>query len=154
MKEDNKITKEAVLYIFRPETDYTCSKCVFSKNKLYPNTTKCKVLGPAETIESFGSCGFYIHMDPKGEVTPEVPMLGVMTKDQVGYFENKFGFSCKRCEYFDAKTLNCEKVDKDSEGDTPGIIHPNACCNNWEPDKIRAKLSSDKLSVLLEKMNK
>jgi hypothetical protein len=147
----HKIPKEAVLYIFRPETKYTCDKCVFSKNKDFPNSTKCKVLGPNENIKPYGSCGFWIHMDPVGENTPEIPYIGVITKEQAGYFENEEGFSCKRCEYFDIKNLDCERVNKDSEGDTPGLIHPNACCNRWEPDDVRAKLSSDKLTELLSK---
>jgi len=153
--KDPKIPKEAVLYIFRPETKYTCDKCVYSKNKdIEPDEThKCKILGPLEDIKAFGSCGFWIHMDPVGEATPEIPWIGVITKQQAGYFENEQGFSCKRCKYFDAKNLDCEKVDKDSDGDTPGAIHPNACCNNWEPDPVRAKLSPDTLAELLEKIS-
>jgi hypothetical protein len=156
---EDKIPKEAVLYIFRPETKYTCDKCVYSKNKDIPRyqTRKCKILGPLEDIKAFGSCGFWIHMDPVGEATPEIPWIGVITKQQAGYFENEQGFSCKRCKYFDAKNLDCEKVDKDSPGDTSGItsgiIHPNACCNNWEPDPVRATLNPDALSEYLEKLS-
>ena len=40
---------------------------------------------------------------------------------------------------------DCREVDKDSEGLTPGIIHPNACCNNWEPDAERAGKSTEEL---------
>lgn len=148
-KVEHKIPKEAVLYVFRPETQYTCDKCVFSKNKNFPNSTKCKVFGESENIKPYGSCGFWIHMDPKGENSPEIPEIGVITKEQAGYDENKNGFSCKRCEYFDVETIDCRKVDKDSTGDTPGLIHPNACCNRWEADKIRSKMSMDELNKLL-----
>jgi hypothetical protein len=146
-KETKKIPKEAVLYIFRPEVNITCQKCVFikggdkAKNK---DGDKCAVLGPTETISAkTGSCGFYIHGD-LGEAG-EVPWIGFITKPEAGYFENKTGFQCKRCEYFDFKLKDCEKVDKDSEGDTPGMIHPDGCCNHWEADDVRAKLPPDKL---------
>jgi hypothetical protein len=149
--KSNKIPKEAVLYIFRPEVNITCQKCVFIKggNKAKNvDGDKCAVLGPTETISAkSGSCGFYIHGD-LGEAG-EVPWIGFITKPEAGYFENKTGFQCKRCEYFDAKTMDCEKVDKDSEGDTPGIIHPDACCNRWEPDSVRAKLPANKLFNIL-----
>jgi len=150
-----KMEKEAVLYTFRPETQYTCSVCVFAKDKDYPEQIKkCKVFGPSADIKPEGSCGFWIHMDPTKEGTPEIPWMGVVTKVEAGYMENKEGFSCKRCEYFDAARLDCKKVDKDSEGDTPGIIHPNACCNAWEPDKVRAKLNPEQLAEFLEKAAK
>lgn len=146
-----KIPKEAVLYVFRPETQYTCDKCVFSKDKNHPDSTKCKILGATESINPYGSCGFWIHMDPHGEKTPEIPWIGAITKIQAGYDENKQGFSCKRCEYFDPEKMDCSKVDKNSEGDTPGIIHPNACCNRWEVDSKRGKKTTEELMKSFDK---
>lgn len=153
-EHEKKIPKETVLYVFRPETQYTCNKCVQYKAK-NPDAkvATCALLAAKESIRPFGSCGFWIHMDPFGENTPEVPHLGVLTKLQVGYDENEQGFSCKRCEYFDPERLDCRKVDKDSEGDTPGIIHPNACCNRWEVDKVRGKMKTeDLLEMFSEKI--
>jgi len=147
----HKIQKEAVLYVFRPETQYTCDKCIFSKNKKYPNSTKCKIFGVNEDIKPYGSCGFWIHADNLNENTPEIPYIGLITKEESGYDENKEGFSCKRCEYFDMKNNDCEKVNKNSQGDTYGMIHPNACCNKWEADDKRSKLSFEKLAELLNK---
>jgi hypothetical protein len=142
-----KTPKEAVLYVFRPETQYTCDKCVFAKD----NATKCAVFGPSEDIKPFGSCGFWIHIDPKNENAPQMPYLGVITKQQAGYDENKTGFSCKRCEYFLASKNDCLEVDKNSEGDTPKEIHLNGCCNRWEADSKRSKLTTEQLNNLLSK---
>jgi hypothetical protein len=147
-----KLEKQVVLYSFRPETQYTCSVCVFAKDKDFPDKVKkCKIFGPSTDIKPEGSCGFWMHMDPVKESTPEVPWLGVVTKTEAGYMENKEGFSCKRCEYFDAANQDCKKVDKDSKGDTPGIIHANACCNAWEADKERANMTTEQLQEFLEK---
>jgi len=146
-KKTNLIPKEAALYMFRPETQYTCDKCVFSKNK----SNKCAVLGASESIKPFGSCGFWMHMDPKGENTPIIPWLGIVSKQEAGYNENNTGFSCKRCEYFIIDKMSCLKVDKDSDGDTPNKIHPNACCNRWEADKKRAAMTNDQLNEFISK---
>ena len=142
-KEGSKIPKEAVLYVFRPETQYTCNLCVFYKEE------KCAHFGPEADIKPYGSCGMWVHRDP--EKSPDnIPWLGLITKEQAGYDENPNGFSCKRCEYY-INNMDCEKVDKDSEGDTQGIIHPNACCNRWEADDKRAKLSTPELMKYLAK---
>jgi len=135
---ESKIPKEAVLYIFRPEVNITCGKCVFVKK------SQCAVFGPSESISpERGSCGFYIHGD-LGEAK-EMPWIGFITKVEAGYAENTNGFQCKRCEYFDSPKLDCEKVDKDSDGDTPGVIHPNGCCNRWEADDTRGQMSANQL---------
>ena len=135
--KSTKTPKEAVLYVFRPETQYTCEKCIF-----YKEDDKCAQFGPATDIKAYGSCGFWVHKDPK-EMTEEMPWIGLITKEQAGYDENKNGFSCKRCEYY--ADLDCEKVNKNSDGDTPGIIHPNACCNRWEADDKRSKMDLPQL---------
>ncbi len=141
------IPKEAVLYIFRPEVNITCGKCVFLRDG-----TKCAVLGPAESVSPVtGSCGFYIHGD-LGEAHV-IPWIGFITKVEAGYADNKQGFQCKRCEYFDVDDADCSEVDKDSDGDTPGMIHMDACCNRWEADSIRAKLSPDKLMEKLKALS-
>lgn len=141
-----KIPKEAVLYVFRPETQYTCDKCIFYKQS-YQHPSQCSIFGPAADIKPHGSCGFWIHRDPQ-DGGREMPWIGLVTKEQSGYVENATGFSCKRCEYY-STGMDCEKVDKNSEGDTPGIIHPNACCNRWEPDSIRSKMSPKMLEEIV-----
>ena len=137
----NKIKKEVVLYAFNPETQYTCGQCV---NRV-PKTNVCALFGPGDEISpDTGSCGFYVHED--GEHSGIFnPVLGNITKVQAGYAENSKGFSCKRCEYFIPGKNDCMKVDKNSDGLTPDEIHPNACCNNWEPSDERAKLDTETL---------
>lgn len=143
-RDNNKSPKEAVLYVLRPETQYTCDKCVFYKDGTPP---RCALLGPTEGIKAYGSCGFWVH----GEAGKfNVPWIGLVTKLEAGYEENPQGFSCKRCEYFDSQARACEKVDKNSPGDTPGEIHPNACCNMWDADDIRAGKTTTQLMSILK----
>lgn len=145
-EEKEKWTKEAALYVYRPETNYRCDECVFSKMK----STKCALYGPLEDIKAEGSCGLWIHMDPGSELADKVPYLSLVTKLETGYVESKTGFSCKRCEYFLPGKQDCKKVRKDSPGDTLGIIDPNACCNKWEKDKDRVDMTDKQLEKALE----
>lgn len=146
--EDDKglASKQSVLYVFRPEGNVTCGMCIFRKD-----FTKCAILN--DVVASYGSCGFYVHGDVD-DANPNMPWIGTVTKLEAGYMENKTGFQCKRCEEFDIENRACEKVDKNSPGDTPGEIHPNACCNMWEADKIRAKLDKIKLDDFIAKHSK
>src|SRR5579859_912440 len=129
----SKIPKEAVLYIHDAVTQYQCVDCIFLKNG-----NRCAFMGPAVPINWWGGCGLF-----KQSIVPavSVPWLGTMTKEQIGYAENKPGFSCKRCEEF-ILSGDCKKVDKDSPGDDPGEIHKNSCCNRWEADEKRAPMST------------
>jgi hypothetical protein len=145
-KEEGKIEKQAALYVFRPEGNVTCGMCIFRKDK-----TKCAILN--DKIELYGSCGFYIHGDVDDD-NPKMPWIGTVTKLEAGYVENKTGFQCKRCEEWVAIGRSCKKVDKYSAGDTPGEIHPNACCNIWEPDPARSKWDINKLNEFIAKFSK
>jgi hypothetical protein len=135
--ETKKIPKQVVLYILDQATEYKCGECIYFKT---PN--RCSVFGPDAEVKAHGGCNFYIQGT---RMQGEIPWLGHITKEQAGYVENANGFSCKRCEYFDTKAFKCAKVDETSKGDTPGMIHPNACCNHWEADDDRAKLSTSEL---------
>lgn len=121
-KEENKWPKEAALYIFKPESGYVCGECVFYNNK------KCNLFSDAEKIDPNGSCNLFVHGHAKDYT---IGRIGVLTKLLAGYEDPQGGFSCKNCEYF-LTANDCKKVDKTSEGDTPGMIHPEACCNRWE----------------------
>lgn len=90
-------------------------------------STQCTIHGPSDVIQPYGSCGFFV----PGQAVPGSPMSGV-TKIDSGYAENQPGFSCKRCDYFIPRAWDCEAVDKSSLGADAGMIHPDACCNNWE----------------------
>ncbi len=134
--EEKKISKEVVCYINRPETEYTCDSCLYYKQK------KCALYGPTVEIKPYGGCNLYIHAEP-GKI--DIPWIGLVTKIETGYMENKMGFSCKRCEEFIAASSSCEKINKYSPGDDPGMINPNACCNRWEYDEKRSEMSSAEL---------
>lgn len=124
-----KASKSAALYVFYPGTKYTCSECVFMKEKSTGAFT-CTFFVPGKNnVELWGSCNYYV----KGKVgSVEGPYE--KTKIESGYMENKEGFSCKRCEYFNPPKKKCEKVDENSPGNTPGIIHPDACCDFWDSE--------------------
>jgi len=145
-EDKEKWPKEAALYVYRPETNYRCDECIFSKVK----STKCAIYGPLENIKLEGSCGMWMHMDPGSELADKIPYLGLATKLETGYTENKTGFSCKRCEYFLPNKQDCKKVRKDSPGDNLGIIDANACCNRWEKDKVRGDMTDKQLEKALE----
>lgn len=141
-KHSHKMSKESVLYIYRPEVNMTCQYCIFVEGK------KCKIFGPDTDISpTTGTCGFFIH----AHENKDIPYMGLITKDEAGYEENKTGFQCKRCHEFICGKMDCEKVDKDSRGDTPGLIHPNGCCNRWQKDTIRGNVNEEELNKLLQK---
>lgn len=121
--EDKKIPKAVAGYIYRPETDYTCDVCLYYKEK------KCALYGPTVDIKPYGGCNLWIHAEP-GKFG--IPWIGLVTRLETGYMENKSGFSCKRCEEFIPGKNACEKINRFSPGDTPGTVEPNACCNRWE----------------------
>lgn len=143
-----KLEKEAAGYLFRPETSYVCGECVMHK-PLPGDKYGCAFFGPGETVSlTEGSCGYFSHGHPP-KPPNEVPWLPVWTKLELGYAENKNGFSCKRCEEFIVGRNDCKKVDKDSDGDTPGDISPNACCSNWERDTVRGNMATGMLVKIL-----
>lgn len=109
---DEKADKSDALYLERKNTDYECKDCIFYKQK------KCALYGESVEIQSYGSCNYW--MQSNGKI--EKDWLNTTTKLESGYEENKNGYSCKRCEYFDGKS-KCEKV--------KGTISPDGCCNFW-----------------------
>jgi hypothetical protein len=143
---NGKIAKQAAGYIYRPETEYVCGQCVALKPlSVSGSKTGCAWFGANEPVsDTSGTCIFFAHAAPY-----QLPWLGLFTKIELGYTENAAGFSCKRCEHFDLKG-DCSKVDKDSPGDTPGLISANACCNIWEADKKRAKMDRERLLRIIK----
>jgi hypothetical protein len=139
-----KAPKESVLYVLRPETQYTCEKCLFRRDE----ATKCALFSAAEPIKPNGSCGFWIHFSPEKAGIDMAP-IGAVTKQEAGYADSKHGFSCKRCKFFDPLALKCQKVDENSLGDTPGVIHPNACCNMFDPDPSRGQMSTEDVNKVI-----
>ena len=136
-----KASKSDASYVFWPETEYRCSdQCT----QLHSPDICCK-FGELDKIDAdAGSCDYYEH---GGATSWNSPVTGLLTKSAAGYSENsaKVGFGCKRCEYFDPASLDCTRVDKDSQGFTPGMIHPNACCNFESLDATRGSLTREEL---------
>lgn len=95
-----------------------------------------------------GGCDYFVLGKPA-----DFPWIGTLTKEELGYAENKQGFSCKRCSHFAFPEEECERVDKDSPGDSPGEIEENGCCGSWSPDKKRAKMTTPALLDLMAKQN-
>lgn len=140
-----KVSKAQALYTYHPEVAYTCESCVFEKDA--NGKDFCAFFGPSvEISEANGSCGYYSHGH---EGAPEVPWLSLFTPQELGYGENRNGFSCKRCVHFGVGKNDCNLVDRKSSGDTPGIISPNACCSLWELDPKRGSMSDKQLVQIL-----
>lgn len=145
-EEKVKFPKSAAGYMYRPEVKYHCDECVFAKE----DATKCALFGPTENIKPIGGCNLYLHKSPESEVAKAIPYLGLITKIEAGYEENKNGFTCGRCEYFIAGKQDCKRVRKDSDGDTLGIIDAHGCCSRWDKDKTRGDMTDIQLNKFLE----
>jgi hypothetical protein len=125
-----KIGKSAAGYVHFDGTDYRCDECY----KFEPDHAKQACAEVAGKIMAFGGCNTFVQGDVSQAVGVTLPRK--LTQIEAGYMENKVGFSCKRCEYFLHHDWDCKKVDKDSEGADKGLIHPAACCNNWEKSPL------------------
>lgn len=146
MSKATKATKAQATYTFHPGENYTCGSCVMLKDA--PNGHGCAWFGVQRMVSpTMGSCNYYAHGDPK---KLDIPWIGIFTPVQLGYDENRNGFTCGRCEEFHAPG-DCEKVDKASPGDTPGEISPKGCCSLWKRDPVRGGLADDRLVQILAK---
>ena len=145
------ISKGAAGYQFHSDVDYTCGSCVFAK-ATGPDGKEsgCALMAPTERINpDRGGSTMYAHFDPSRPAT--IPWIPVFTKGEIAYEENRNGFGCRRCRHFNARKNDCDEVDKDSPGDTPGEIHPYACCNVWDADRVRGQMTNAELVKILEK---
>jgi hypothetical protein len=139
-----KISKAQAGYTFHPDVAaYVCGGCVFEKDA--NGKDFCALIGPSVAIsEETGSCNSWMHGEPE-EQKIEVPWFSIATKQQLGYDENRVGFSCKRCSNFIVGSNDCLRVYRNSPGDTPGIISPDACCSLWKKDGWRGSLTTPQL---------
>src|SRR6266566_2786133 len=92
MAETAKIPKSAVLYIHKRNTLYRCRDCVLAKAQ----ANKCALLGAGASIKPTGGSGFWIQR--KGNI--EVPFIGGLTKEEIGYVEEPEGYSCAHCDEY------------------------------------------------------
>jgi hypothetical protein len=118
------VTKVGAGYIHIQGTDYRCSDC----SLFIPGTRRCAAHGKNDLIRANGYCIEFLYGAPNNDLVP----IGSVTKLQSGYGEDVDGTKCYRCRFFNGK-IECSKVDRNSPGDNPGKIHPDACCANQQP---------------------
>ncbi len=147
-----KVSKAEAGYISRPGSEFLCGGCVMLK-ELGKGGFGCAWFGPAETVSATsGSCNWFAQGD---HAKLAIPWLGLYTKTELGYAENKGGFGCRRCEYIAIPERMCRKVDENSAGDTPGEISPTTgCCGLWDGDKKRKKMTTPELMQMFAGLNK
>ena len=138
-----KLSKQLIRYIYNPNTEYRCEECGFlGKDK------KCTFITPKEAdVKSTGSCMEFREGKNGAFLGP-----GNLTRHEVGYVDTPFGTGCRRCEYFNADYRKCKKVNEEG-GPTPGKIHPRACCDKWDGDKVREKISNEGFKIFGQKYN-
>lgn len=138
----DKLDKDDAGYQFKPNTQYECGDCVHYLDQM----RKCILISDAENVLPFDSCTYFAKGMP-GQLGSQ--RLYCISSVEADYSRSNFGFSCKRCEHFSPEKWDCEAVNKDSEGDTPGMIHPDACCNLQEPDPVRGQLPTEAVRNLI-----
>ncbi len=142
----SKLSKAEAGYIEANNSEFVCGDCVFAKNA-GGGAFNCGLMETAGPISmESGSCNNLIY----GVRGSELPYIADKTLVELGYMENEFGFGCKRCRHWDMKKRDCDEVDKNSPGDTPGEIAVTTCCNLWAFDPKRGKMSTPKLFQLIE----
>ena len=148
-----KISKTDAGYLSRHDCEFNCGSCtaVIQDGKY----AYCSYFGPNETVNpTYGSCNYF---SPGGPLVNTPYFTNNFEKQELGYTENsgKQGFGCKRCTYISFEKRDCQKVDKDSPGDTPGEISPESgCCNDWKADPNRSKMTTQALLVQIGTMQK
>lgn len=113
-----KISKANALYVHFSGEEYDCDDCA-----LWLTSERCIVHRSNFDVRGKDSCGFMIQGSP--DTFRGRPHLN-MDPDQTGFVRNIEGGGCSICKHFGPR--DCELVDKDSDGDDPGEIHPRACC--------------------------
>jgi len=126
------IPKQVAGYVHKYGTDYLCLDCPeWNADNL------CHLHSNTQLVTISDTCNYWTQGQPEHLVP-----IGALTATESGLARRVNGAGCKRCEYFNVEKWDCEKVDKDSEGDDPGVIHPDACCNAQSPDKVRGEMTN------------
>jgi hypothetical protein len=134
------------------QTQYECRDCP----SWISDTRRCIAHGPDVEILATGSCSFWLYGQPK--LSAQAKPLDFITPIQSGYQNNPAGagWSCKRCRHFVAKCDEqgrlseqggCDLVDFRTDGDDPGMIHPDACCNANELDTMLGAVATADFGV-------
>jgi len=136
------IDKSHAGYMHMPRGDYDCDDCPF----WIESSRRCVLHGASDIVLPTDSCNFFcLGVAGSFGQTP----LGYVTKLESGFAHSTAGFSCKRCANWLRDEWGCVGVDKNSEGDDPGIIHPDACCCLWEKDPEYGDMPSEALVHIL-----
>lgn len=117
-QNSRKVPKSSALYVHFSGEEYDCDECVF-----WFSDNKCLIHRSNFSTFSEDSCGFMIQGKP--DTFTGKPHLN-MDPLTTGFVRNIEGGGCRKCRFFRDK--DCERVDKNSKGDDPGMIHPDACC--------------------------
>lgn len=119
-----KATKSEAGYLYIPGIDYRCDDCW----KFLRKPLQCAEFSKEDLVRAEGYCKYFGYGDPPHGLRPQ----GSYTPEQALYGELDDGTLCRNCEHFSGKD-DCRRVKKDSPGDTPGIIHPDGCCDLHRP---------------------
>lgn len=115
-----KLPKTSVLYAHYSGEAYDCDDCAFWLSA----DDKCVIHRSNFPVHDEDKCGFMIQGAP--DTFRNRPHLN-LDPDQTGFVRNWGGKGCKVCVYW-SSDRDCEKVDRNSDGDDPGEINPGACC--------------------------
>ena len=135
----DKLSKQQAGYVHKESTEYNCVDCF-----AWMPSNQCFLHAPDVRVPLDWTCnnwadGPLIHLAPIGALTPA----------ESGLAARPAGASCKRCAYWNQETWDCGfSVDRESLGDDPSLIHPNACCNYQDPDSVRGNLPTAALRAL------
>lgn len=138
------LAKPAAGYMHKPGTEYICGDCIF----YFDEEKKCQLLAGGDNVLVFDGCNNFCP-GPAGSLSDSRNPLYALTPQEVGLTHSEYGFSCKRCVHYGTEDWSCAVVDKESEGDDQGMIHPDACCNSWERDPSRGMLPTEVVRSLI-----
>lgn len=133
------ISKKASVYIHAGDGNYHCKDC----KEADKNVVVCRWMRATDKISSIGGCTKWKEGAPKFD--PKKDSFLGCSPEELKYEENKVGFGCRRCTHFKRKVWACGTVDKDSPGPDPGVIHPMACCDDWDKDKTFGEVANFRL---------
>lgn len=138
MPDDEKVSKPSAGYVYIPGSSYQCRECAF----ITPDGLCSNYLKTEANVKPYGSCNDWRTLEA-GRIMGNWSR----TRHDTAYMENKPGFTCGRCEYFNFDRYRCSEV---SEKGKPAfnIISPRGCCNFWDGDEVRKHMTVAELRQL------
>lgn len=141
------VTKTEAGYQLAPNTQYVCADCAAYD----ADDMRCVHLRDIDVVLPLDGSNYFEKGEPEsllprpglGRDADGDSAAGLLTPQQIGLVHSNFGFSCKRCVNFIVGMFDCRRVDRTSPGDTPGMIHPDACCNLHKMDPVRGQMPTE-----------